>query len=421
MVIDAARAYELLKRLSFARPSGSAQEAEAAALLVAEAGSFGLHCETQSFPVWAYEEKESFVDVLAPFERHIPATPAGLTGTTGPDGVRGELVFVETGEEEFLDGIKGKIALTYGFAWGKKYERLTKAGPKAVICIGDAGKDLLHLSIGDQLFKRFGKLPMVCIRYEDALALLKSGATEVRVVCDQIEREVESHNVIAEIAGTGRPDEVIVLCGHYDTVPGTVGAHDNAGGSVILMELARWFAAQPARRTLRFIWCGSEELGLYGSFAYVNSLSGAERERIKLVVNVDVAGGIIGSNGAAVIGNDALKACVEALGKELGIGLSVRSGIMSSDGIPFGDRGIPSVNVARSGGATTHLHTAGDALEHTDGAHLAQLGEFARVFVERTANARAFPFEREVPDNLKKEIAKYKERSLGMEPEKKDK
>lgn len=411
------RAYALLEKLNFVRASGSEAEARAAEVIAAELKKCGLEARIETFPVWTYEAQQAEVRVTCPYGDTIEAAVVGLTGSTPTTGVTGDLVFVETGEEEFLEGIEGKIALTYGFLGAKKYERLTKAKPLAVICVGEAGKELTHLSIWDNYFKRFGKLPSVAIRYEDGLKLLKAGAKQVTVICEQQETEGESRNVVVTIPGTSQSEQTIALGGHFDTVPCTTGAHDNAGGSVILMELARIFAENPPRRTLQFIWFGAEELGLFGSQAYVKEHE-KELENLQLLINIDVAGGILGRNSCTVTGPEPLRAYADALGKEMGIGLSTRLGIMSSDGLPFGDKGVPSLNIARSGGGTTFLHTPGDSLEHCGPEPLAMLGEYVEIFVKRIANAKAFPFKKEIPESAKKDIARYKEEAMGEEKKK---
>ncbi len=415
---DAERAYDFLKRLSFVRSSGSEDERRAAEVIAGELRRAGLRPGFEEFPVWTYEEEPSRVEVLTPYRSTIEAAPVGLTGTTPAEGLTAGLVFVETGEEEFLDDVAGKVALTYGSLRAKKYEALTEAEAAAAIVIGEAGKDLSHLSVFDTYFKRFGKLPAVYVRYEDGLRMVQERAREVTVVCRQKETEGQSRNVVVEIPGTGprADEELIVLGGHYDTVPTSAGAHDNAGGSAILVELAVWLAKHPARRTVRLVWFGAEELGLYGSRAYVAAHE-KELGRLKLLVNVDVAGGTIGRNHCTITGPESLKAYLDVLGKELGVGLETKLGNMSSDGMPFGDKGVPSVNFARYGGGTSNLHTRHDTLEHTDAGHLAMLGRLVEVFVDRVANARAYPFEREIPESVKKDIAKYREESIGLEKE----
>lgn len=88
---------------------------------------------------------------------------------------------------------------------------------------------------------------------------------------------------------------------HYDSVLFSTGAYDNMSGSVIIMELLRYFAANPPRRTLKFNWFGSEEQGLLGSKAYVAAHE-AELEKHRLMVNVDMAGPVLGSEHIFIMG-----------------------------------------------------------------------------------------------------------------------
>jgi hypothetical protein len=66
-------------------------------------------------------------------------------------------------------------------------------------------------------------------------------------------------NLQAEITGTVRPDEIVVIGAHYDTVPGSPGANDNASAVAALLILARRFADVKADRTLRFVAFVNEE------------------------------------------------------------------------------------------------------------------------------------------------------------------
>lgn len=66
-------------------------------------------------------------------------------------------------------------------------------------------------------------------------------------------------NLVFEVVGTDVPEEVVVVGGHYDCVPSTSGADDNATGTAATLELALRFAARPAARTLRFVFFTNEE------------------------------------------------------------------------------------------------------------------------------------------------------------------
>lgn len=67
------------------------------------------------------------------------------------------------------------------------------------------------------------------------------------------------HNLEIEIPGASRPDELLVIGAHYDSVAGSPGADDNASGVAALLVLAKAFATQPAARTLRFVAFANEE------------------------------------------------------------------------------------------------------------------------------------------------------------------
>jgi hypothetical protein len=78
-------------------------------------------------------------------------------------------------------------------------------------------------------------------------------------------------NVVGEIPGTTRPDEVVMVGGHFDSWQGGTGATDNGTGASVAMEAVRILATlhKPMARTVRVALWGGEEEGLYGSLAYV--------------------------------------------------------------------------------------------------------------------------------------------------------
>lgn len=79
----------------------------------------------------------------------------------------------------------------------------------------------------------------------------------------------------------------VVVGAHYDTVPGSPGADDNATGVAVLLELARQFSRQPSRRPVRLVAFDLEEYGLIGSRAYVKSLKG---QPIHLMLSLEMLG-----------------------------------------------------------------------------------------------------------------------------------
>jgi hypothetical protein len=102
-----------------------------------------------------------------------------------------------------------------------------------------------------------------------------------------------SRNVIAELKGKTFPDEVVIICAHYDSKSQpnptilSPGADDNASGTAAVLEAARILANYPLDFTVRFIAFSAEERGLYGSKAYALDASN-KNEKIIGVLNLDM-------------------------------------------------------------------------------------------------------------------------------------
>lgn len=84
-------------------------------------------------------------------------------------------------------------------------------------------------------------------------------------------------------------DSPLLIGAHYDAVPGSPGADDNATGVAALLELARVFAAEPARRSIRFVAFDLEERGLIGSRAYAAALR-QQGQKLRLMISLEMLG-----------------------------------------------------------------------------------------------------------------------------------
>jgi hypothetical protein len=103
------------------------------------------------------------------------------------------------------------------------------------------------------------------------------------------------NNIIVDIPGNSRPEEVLLICAHYDAVEGSPGADDNASGVAGLMEVARRLSspafASQTERTVRFALFNIEEEGLDGSFEHARIAElRASEERIIGVINLEMIG-----------------------------------------------------------------------------------------------------------------------------------
>ncbi|MBI5935490.1 MAG: M20/M25/M40 family metallo-hydrolase [Chloroflexi bacterium] len=99
-------------------------------------------------------------------------------------------------------------------------------------------------------------------------------------------------NVVGELKGTTRPNEIILLTAHVDDLPGgsvAPGADDNATGTAAVLLAARILSQYNFERTIRFVFFTGEEQGLLGSWVYARSASNAD-VNIVAVLNMDMLG-----------------------------------------------------------------------------------------------------------------------------------
>jgi carboxypeptidase Q len=119
--------------------------------------------------------------------------------------------------------------------------------------------------------------PIVAVtpeQYNRIVRLLQHGTTPkltFDIAVDYQKDDQSAFNVIGEIPGTTRADEVVMLGGHFDSWQGGTGATDNGTGSSVAMEAVRILATlhKPMARTVRVALWGGEEEGEFGSKAYV--------------------------------------------------------------------------------------------------------------------------------------------------------
>ena len=98
-----------------------------------------------------------------------------------------------------------------------------------------------------------------------------------------------SQNVVAVDPNEDRSLPLVVIGGHYDSVPAGPGANDNASGTATMLEVARQLALFPEPGVaVRYVAWGAEEVGLFGSRDFVTRLSPADRARLKVAISIDM-------------------------------------------------------------------------------------------------------------------------------------
>lgn len=411
-MINVDKEYALLEDLYFERIGGSADEERAAKIIQDYLKQEGLDSHIEEFEVNAADISEATLDVLEPYQKSYKVEGYKSSGCTPKDGLVSELCYFECDNPVSVKDVKGKIALVNGYVGLKSYKAFAKAG--ALGFIGFNGHVDYHDEDLDvdkrelrQPLRDVAILPGVNMGVKDAMEMVDRGASKVCLKLQQEESKSMSRNVICDIKGSEESDEVIVFTAHYDSVPFSKGAYDNATGSVALYALATYFAKHQPKRTVRFVWCGSEERGLLGSKAYCEAHK-EELEKIVFCVNIDMIGSILGRRIAVATANEDVVHYTQYFANINGFPLESKQGVYSSDSTPFADNGVPAISFARitpNGGGD--IHNRFDVMEHLSKRYLGEDTEFILNYSLSLVNAYVFPVKKEVPDKMKEEIDKY--------------
>ena len=172
----------------------------------------------------------------------------------------------------------------------------------ALVRINDAGRDHGQIRAFDNATRDTSKAPpTVVMRNEDygRISRLLADKRQVELEFEIVNRSYPegrtSYNAIAEIPGSDKADEVVMLGGHLDSWHAATGATDNAIGCSVMMEAVRILSAIGARprRTIRVALWSGEEQGLLGSRAYVRQHFGTfedqkpEYAKLSAYINMD--------------------------------------------------------------------------------------------------------------------------------------
>src|SRR5256884_9930482 len=223
-------------------------------------------------------------------------------------------------------------------------------GVAAVLLGSDKSYGLLNMSVSGREFVP-GAVPTAYTTREDFALLWRlvdAGAVEAEVSIESSfsGKPVEVYNTVAEIPGSAKPDEVLIVGGHLDSWDLGTGATDNGTGSMAVLEAARALqrlGVKP-KRTIRFVLFTGEEQGLNGSKAYVKTHQ-KELEKISGVLVHDSGTGKVLTIG--LMGNYAVREMIDgalyplAQAKDVGLAEPTLRSEGGSDHVPFDGAGVP--------------------------------------------------------------------------------
>lgn len=402
--------WQLLNELSFERISGTPKEHEAALLIQSYLQEIGLESHFEEFEVEMNTVEKAELKVLAPYEKSYECTGYKGCVDTPESGLIKKFCYFEQDNPVILKHAEDAIVLVNGYVGLKGFKTIAKSGASGFISFSgniDEAKEDTDLDVREfrtQLHE-VKELPGVHVKVHDAMEMVELGAELVQMIVKGTKGKGISRNVVCEIPG--KSDEIVVCTAHYDSVPFSKGAYDNATGSVCLYEMAKYFMNHQPERTIRLVWCGSEERGLLGSKAYVKAHED-ELSKTVLCVNIDMIGSTMGKRIAVCTSEMDFVHYIDYDAKLKGFPIQVSQGVYSSDSTPFADKNVPAVSFARiTAQGTGVIHNRHDVMEHLSQRMLEEDMEYIVKFTEQMANGFVCPVKKEMPENMRKELNDY--------------
>lgn len=314
----------------------------------------GYRVERQTFSFEAFEVlSPPALTVTAPAPATLHPVTLLYSASTPPEGLDAALGSAGVGRREDFarPQAAGHIVLVERgqiFFW-EKVANAAAAGASAVV-VYNSQPGVPPVAT----LRSPAAIPAVIISQEEGRHLLQSlasGPVRLRLVVRTLIEARTVPNVIGSKPGASVADEIVVLGGHLDSVPGSPGANDNASGVAAVLEAARLLAGVPTVRTVHFVAFGGEEVDLLGSQHYVRIHTGT----VVGMVNLDMVG-----NGPQVLigngrGNGGLLDVAERIAARLDIKVRRLRLAGGSDHFPFERAGVPVV----------FIHTGDDDAYHT--------------------------------------------------------
>jgi hypothetical protein len=285
--VSAEEAWKHVERLSlWDKKSGGEGEGEACRYIKETLKRYGVTVEVHQFDSLLSYPGSAQLRVLSPTveRRWINCITHAFSGTTGADGVDGELIYVEKLDDYKRLPVSGKIVLTEmipALNLPAKVRAAQESGAIGQIHI--SGENYIHEMIVTPVWGtptpesggRIPKLPVISVGRDDGRyvkELCKSQQVSVKLKAEAWVGWKRLSLPVATISGTVEPEKYVLVAGHLDSW--YLGATDNATGNAFLLELARVLQNNRAllRRSVKIAWWPGHSTGRYsGSTWYCDN------------------------------------------------------------------------------------------------------------------------------------------------------
>jgi hypothetical protein len=329
------------------------------------AAGVAAHTEKYTMPV-TWSEGATRLEILGPAQFTVHLISAGWSPATPAGGIEANLVDVGNGAAaDFAaagSAAKGAILLVHSevsVSWADLFNEYMRApdiiaqaakSNAAVILWMSARERMLLYRHTNSLEGEIDKIPQAVVAREDALRLARLAANgqPIRMRLDMPNRigpPAEQENIVGEVRGREKPDEIIILGAHLDSWELGTGALDNGCNAALVIEAARAIVASGLlpRRTIRFVLFSGEEQGTLGSHAYVQQHS-AELDKIRAMIAYDAGIGRV--TGYSLGGRKDIGAAVREALKPLeswGVNNHTTDASFGTDNFDFLLEGVPTL------------------------------------------------------------------------------
>ncbi len=352
-------------------------------------GLENVHTEPVLVPHWVRGEESA--ELVEPRAQRLPMLGLGGSVGTPRGGITAPVLVVSTFDEltQRAAEARGKIVL-FDEAWegygptvryrGNAANAAARVGAVAALIRSVTPFPLRTPHTGAMHYDSgVVRIPAAALTVEDAMMLHRMQARGQRLVVHltmsaRTLPDSPSKNVMGEIRGSERPDEVVVIGGHTDSWDVGEGAMDDMGGVVVSWEAVRLLQrlGLHPRRTIRVVGWVNEENGTRGGEGYRD----AHREQLRdHVLAIETDGGVFRPLGFGFSGNDSAMALVRQIGALLHrIGAdSITPGGGGTDIGPITEAGVPSMGLNDDGSRYFwYHHTNADTPDKLDPREMAQ-------------------------------------------------
>jgi hypothetical protein len=355
--------------------------------------------EEFTMPFW--DRGHLHVALNTPYEQELYATALGGAAPTDKE-IKAPVVYFRDihaltqakkgqlkGKIAFVDGdlmVKSQTGGGYGHANQRRrigWQHAQKAGAQALMVrsVGSSSHRFPHTGMMSKNGEEWASIPVVAISNPDADHLRRlhnlNKAMSVSLSSEsKWKGEVSSGNVILDLIGSEKPEEIILIGGHLDSWDLGTGAVDDGAGIAITTAAASLISQLPKRpkRTIRVVMFGAEEVGLLGAVAYAKKHEDNLNNHV-LATESDFGAQTIWKldsnvNKEATVLIDEIAKLLSPLGIVRG-GDDVPGG--GPDIIPMQHKGVPTIKLNQNGRDYFDLHhTPDDTLDKIDPEELAQ-------------------------------------------------